>query len=92
MTQFFPGLLRHLREQGVCPSTVRLDWHEYDMLPFREQHHDAIELGHEYLVVAEEADGSPRETHGPGYLPLGYDALVTARGNLSRATHVGGAQ
>ena len=39
-------------------------------------------------MVAEEADGSRRETHGPGFLLLGYDALVATRGNLSRATHV----
>ena len=25
VTQFFPGLLRHLREQGVCPSIIMIE-------------------------------------------------------------------
>ena len=85
VAELFPGFLDHLHTQAACPSTVPLRQHGYTLVPFREQHHDAIELGHEYQVVAESQSGSVYHTHGAGYLLLGYDALIAARGNLSRA-------
>lgn len=83
----FPGLHDYLTRQGLCPQpVVTLDFHGYTLLPFREQHHDAIELGHEYQVKSNKSSTLP--THSTGYIPLGYDALVAARGNLSRAQNL----
>ena len=86
----FPGLLNYLRCQRRCPEPiVYLPRHRYTLLPFREMFHDAVELGHEYTVKANHCqDNRPLTTHTAGSLPLGYDALVAARGNLSRARRV----
>jgi hypothetical protein len=81
----FPGLSDYLSREAVTLQPLTLQWHGYTLLPFRELYHDAIELGHEFNVQADNASG---ETRGTGWVPLGYRALVAARGNLGRATQL----
>ena len=83
VSQKFPGLCDHLRQNNAIPMpNVNLQRHGYLLLPFREQHHDAIELGHVFSIAA---DVHGRGTQRTGEKEFGYEALIAARRNLSRA-------
>ena len=88
VSELFPGLQEHLCECGVAVATLDLVDHHYRLLPFREKHHDALELGHEYRIdVDEPVEGGPTPARSlpPEFHEWGYEALVAARRNLSRA-------
>ena len=67
---------RFVNSLSATPTFVRLKDHGLCMIPFRELHHDAIELGHEYTLTVR-----GKQTN----VKWGYDALVSARGVLANA-------
>ena len=78
--QQIPGLEDYARHRGVVPCC--LTTHTVSLVPFREKHHDAIELGHLY-DVRDSTDGRViLHEH------LGYEALVKARANVANAVKV----
>ena len=85
VSEYFPLLEEYLKREGQAVPTVHLQRHDYHLIPFRECHHDAIELGHEYRVSYETGDS--RDTQHI-QMEWGYDALVSARGNLAGATQM----
>ena len=85
VSEKFPGLYSYLEGIKMVPDPcVQLQQHGYTLLPFREQYHDAIELGHVYDVAAD-IDVPLRSTSRTLHQELGYEALVAARRNLSKA-------
>ena len=87
VANLFPGLATYLDERDTCPPRLQLPPTDYSLLPFREQHHDAIELGHVYEVEVD----PPPPASSTVRLPreeFGYEALVAARGALSRAVRL----
>ena len=90
--ELFPGLQEYLEGRGIpLPDSVRLAEHRYSLMPFREEHHDAIELGHVYTIVRDELDEESPTGVRAGVAERnewGYEALVVARGNLARAVRL----
>ena len=90
--ELFPGLQEYLEGRGIpLPDSVRLAEHRYSLMPFREEHHDAIELGHVYTIVRDELDEESPTGVREGVAERnewGYEALVVARGNLARAVRL----
>lgn len=78
--QQIPGLEDYARDGGVVPCC--LTTHAVSLIPFRELHHDAIELGHCYHVRDSTDDTVILHQH------LGYEALVKARANVANAVKV----
>ena len=84
---FFPGLTEYLQERGIDVSagSITLQGHNYVLLPFREEFHDAIELGHEYSVQFDESPHAQAATQRPPSHAWGFEALVAARKNVAQA-------
>lgn len=83
VSEFFPGIREYLQEQDIAVPTLHLAVHGYNLIKFREVHHDAPELGHVYRV--EYHPRSEEEQPTAFTAEYGYKALVAARRNLSRA-------
>eukprot|EP00731_Ephydatia_muelleri_P038891 Em0971g1a len=88
LVEQFPGLSKYLRQQNVATHILAAP--QCTLVQFREAFHDAVELGHQYTVVATREDDEPGpSTRQPTTSVLrrnyGYQALVHARHALATA-------
>ena len=74
--EHFELLEKYIHSLHSQLEIVFLQEHGYHMVPFREQYHDALELGHEYEIVTE-------EQQLPKKHKWGYEALILARQNIA---------
>ena len=77
-----PGLEDHARSKGIVPCCLTTHTPQVLLVPFRELHHDAIELGHLYSVRDRASGSEVLRQH------FGYEALVKARANVANAVKV----
>ena len=81
VVEHFDFFGNYLQKLSSRPRLLHLEMHDYHMLPFREVHHDALELSHQYEVSSEDRD--TLRTY-----QWGYEALIKARGNMQCATRL----
>ena len=74
MCKWFPGL--HDACTRAAVRTQHIACHNLNFVPFREENHDTIELGHMYNIVVTADDG----TVSRYCEEYGYRALVSATG------------
>ncbi|KAL5503688.1 hypothetical protein EMCRGX_G010677 [Ephydatia muelleri] len=88
LVEQFPGLSKYLRQQNVATHSLAAP--QCTLVQFREAFHDAVELGHQYIVVATREDDEPgpstrQPTTSVSRRNYGYQALVHARHALATA-------
>lgn len=67
VSECFPLLDEYLQKGSLAVPTVHLQRHDYHLIPFRESHHNAIKLGHEYMITYDTEDSStPHQTGKSG--------------------------
>ncbi|KAL5503669.1 hypothetical protein EMCRGX_G010654 [Ephydatia muelleri] len=64
LVEQFPGLSKYLRQQNVATHSLAAP--QCTLVQFREAFHDAVELGHQYTVVATREDDEPGPSTGDG--------------------------
>ena len=79
VAKYIPGIEECATKNGVIMQEDTV--HGSMLIPFREKHHDAVELGHHFKVVSESNSGEIT-THEEAF---GYLGLVQARQNLAQA-------